>query len=656
MKLTCFWLALFSFVLSSVALSQNSEVGPQVRLVPVNGKTVYRIGEPIYLSLVFNSQGGEYYLLMSSEQMVSTPDEVILTPIEVVFDWRARYERGKYFMNDYFGYTKLSEKPINVDLALNDFFRFDRPGKYSVYVKTKRVFAEKTTTFSPNLRDLLPLVSNPVDFEIKEMTDAEERAEIKRLTLLIDSETDWQKQDKFARELAFLAGDAATVEKIKRFLNPGEYKGNYHHHISKGLLMARNKELAIKLLEEAFRDLDREVGYNLPYMLGELRRLAENSGAPSIAENGTSKPTTYVADKRSSEIRQAYFDEMLRSLPFRKGKSRLVTAFTIFTQLPNTDVTSEAFTVTKAILLEDFDALTPHGKDQLLGHFWEKIKTPVLLPSIEKILQSGEPVSYWSYRNLALKRLMEFDQKKARSLIIEEIRNPDSRISVEVLVSLKDRFLPEINHPLLEQIRKLAPTKDIRLGQKIILAARYADKTIYQALREIYSTHGKQWLQETRSGLLAYFIRHDDIDGTALIEENLVESGDKSGSGIFFTLARTDFPDLPNGLEKLWRKRLEDDDPEVAGTAAYYLSRYGRQGNKELIEKRHYRWLKKWAARAEELNKPDADPKIAAEAMLQVNLIDSLIGGKNWKLTTTELARVKSLCIARTCRSHFQVH
>ncbi len=646
MKLASFWLAIFVLAVSSAAFSQN-EVGPQVRLVPANGKTVYRMGEPIYLSLVFNSRGGEYNLLLSSEQMASTPDEILLTPTGGAFDWRARYERGKYFMNDHFGYTKLAEKPINVDLALNDFFRFDKPGKYKVHIKTKRVFAD------PNLRDPLPLVTNSFDFEITDMTDAEERAEIQRLSGLIDRGTDWQKQDVFARELSFLVGDAATAEKARRFLNPGDYKGN-HHHISRGLLMVRNKELLIKLLEESFRDLDREVNHNLPSMLAEVRRLAEDPGPLSVAPNEARK--NYPSDKRSSEIRQAYFGEMIQSLRLRTGKSRLVTAYTIFTSLPNTDLSSDAFNTTRAILLEGFDELTPYGKDMLLGHFWERIKTPALLPSIEKILQSGEPVPYWSYRNLALQRLMEFDQEKARPIVISEIRDPASRINLEVLTALDDAFLPEVNDALLPQIQKLATTKDHhQLSKKIMLAARYADKTIYPELMKVYLTNGPQWLHESRVGLLGYFIRHNENDGTALIEKRLTEFGDKSGSSVFHTLMRTNFPQLPNGLEVLLRKRLEDDEPEAAGTAAYYLSRYGGKDNRKLIEQRHARWLKKWGQRAAELDRLEVQPAITAEAMLQLNLIESLTGAKNWTLTAEELARLRSSCIAQTCRSRFPI-
>ena len=525
--------AIFCLFFSTAVFSQAITTDVNAELSLVDGKTIFRMGEPIRLSLIFTARNAEYNLLISSEQMVNLPDEMILSPSERAFSWRAQYERGKYFMNDYFGYAKISEKPINIDLVLNDFFRFDKPGKYSVYVKTKRVLAAGDKSRFDG--KLIPLITNAVEFEVKGMSETEEREEVKRLGALIDSKNDIGEQNEFIRNLSFLTGDASTVEKVGRFLKPDEYKGNYHHIIRTGILMARNKLLAIKLLEEALRDPNREVNFDLPQLLAELRWLQESDNFQPNDENDKRK-LIERRSKRTTEISQTYFNELLESLPNRTAKSRLVTAYTVFIQLPKEDVSSAAYHTTKSILLENFDELTPYGKDQLLGYFWEKIKTPTLLSSIEKILAGGEPVSYWSYRNLALKRLVEFDQKKARSIVIDEIRKPDSRISFEVLSSLNDNFLPETDAALLEQIRKLASSKDFQLNQKILLAARYSTGGIYPELLEIYKAYGNDWSAESKDLMLGYFIRHNENEAIPLIEKRLSESDDKGGFNIFITL------------------------------------------------------------------------------------------------------------------------
>ncbi len=188
--------------------------------------------------------------------------------------------------------------------------------------------------------------------------------------------------------------------------------------------------------------------------------------------------------------------------------------------------------------------------------------------------------------------MIEIDQKRARPFVINEIRNPDSFINPEILTKLDDKFLSETDDALLEQIKNLAATDDNRmrlnLQFKLTLAARYATDKIYGEMLEIYKKYGARWSTERSGPLLSYLARHNDEATLPLIEEQLNKSGDRTGSNFFYTVTKTGFS---KGMEKLLQKRLADDDEQVAGTAAYYLSKNGGEENKSLIEKRYNRWL-----------------------------------------------------------------
>jgi hypothetical protein len=149
---------------------------------------------------------------------------------------------------------------------------------------------------------------------------------------------------------------------------------------------------------------------------------------------------------------------------------------------------------------------------------------------------------------------------------------------------------------------------------------------------------------------LGYFARINDQEAIPLIEERLAKSDDKSGSSIFFYLTRVNFTE---GMENLLRKRLESDESDVASTASYYLSKYGGKENKKLIETRHNRWLKEWGERDQELDNPKADATTRNQAMLQVNLLESLIGAKSWNLSKAEIYQLKLKCVTQTCRQYF---
>lgn len=477
----------------------------KVRISFAGEKTVYRVGEPINLLLSYTSTEPGYAV----ERYYSPRfDDVIVSPTDGVYDWLYRLNR-LYSYDDVGMREKLSQTPVKIDITVNDLVRFDKPGKYKIKVVSRRVSgSEEPSWRSPSIS----LSSNEIEFEMQEMSETDERAEVKRITALMDSATSLNQHQIYKRDFDYLTGDASTVEKVHRFLKPPVFGGVTWLDSGKGLDIARNKTLAIKLLEAVFRDLDREPSRELISKLVTLRLLLEDERQPNRAVN--SEQLWKERDSRFSELSQAYYAELLDSLSKRTGKSQIVTAYTIFTSLPREDTSSAAFNITKTLLLEKFDEMTPYGRVDLLDRFWDKIKNPSLVPSLEKILLGKEPTPAWQVRDNALKRLIEIDEKRARLFVINEIRDPNSFINPEILVKLNDKYLPETDDALLEQIKKLAATNDNRmrlnLQFKLTLAARYATAKIYAEMLEVYKKYGGGWSTEQSGPLLSYLARHHD--------------------------------------------------------------------------------------------------------------------------------------------------
>ena len=608
-------------------------------------KSVYRIGEPIKLILSYTSTEPGF---MVERYYSPRFDDVIVSPTDGIYDWLYRLNR-LYSYDDVSMREKLSESPVIIDITVNDLVRFDKPGKYKIKVVSRRVSGSEKPSWRSHP---ISLSSNEIEFELKEMSEADERAEVKRITALMDSATNLNQHQIYKRDLDYLTGDVSTVEKVNRFLNPPVFGGVTWLDSGKGLDIARNKKLAIKLFETVLRDPNREPSRELISKLITLRILMEDERQPSQA--AASDQLWKERETRSSELSQAYYAELLDSLPKRAGKNQIAAAYTIFTSLPRDDTSSVAFNITKTFLLEKFDELMPYGRVDLLDRFWDKIKNPSLVPSLEKILLGKEPTPSWHVRDNALKRLIEIDQKRARPFVINEIRDPDSFINPDILVKLDDKFLPETDDALLEQIKNLAATNDNRkrlnLQFKLTLAARYATDKIYQEMLEVYKKYSASWSIERSGPLLSYLARHNDEKTLPLIEEKLNKSGDRAGSNFFYTVTKTGFS---KGMEKLLQERLENDDEQIAGTAAYYLSKNGGGENKSLIEKRYNRWLAKWSGRGAELVNPDAGVEIKGEAMFQINLLEALIRAENWKLPETEMNRLKLTCLTDNCQSNF---
>jgi hypothetical protein len=154
----------------------------------------------------------------------------------------------------------------------------------------------------------IPLTTNEVSFDVQAMSDTEEEQEVKRLSGLIDGARDWQTQSKFARELAFLAGDTAAREKVRRFFSAqGSVPGNYFAEILSGLYITRNRALVLQLLEKAMRDPGTQVDQSLLGTLTSLRFLEQNSGLAKPVTISTFGPNP---DPRVVAIEESYVREL----------------------------------------------------------------------------------------------------------------------------------------------------------------------------------------------------------------------------------------------------------------------------------------------------------------------------------------------------------
>lgn len=233
--------------------------------------------------------------------------------------------------------------------------------------------------------------------------------------------------------------------------------------------------------------------------------------------------------------------------------------------------------------------------------------------------------------------------------MIAEIRDQKSLVDYQILQSLPDASLPETDAALLEQIRTFASSKgnfdQMFLKHKASLAARYASENIYPDLMDIYSTAGAKLSLDSRAALLAYFAKHNEPEALPLIEQILAELPAGQDFNFLPELTRLYYSDA---IDSVLRKRLESDEPQAAGTAAYLISLHGPAGDQKVIEARLERWLKEWRHRPAE-----ADANL--QGMVERELITALGHAKSWKLAPEHIKELQRNCVTKLCRQNFQV-
>ncbi|MGI8545144.1 MAG: hypothetical protein ACR2MD_16930 [Aridibacter sp.] len=642
-------LLLIIFISPLVVFPQENEA--DVKLSIEGDKQVFKMDEPILLNLTFSAKGGKYSLATLINDGLSY-EEISISPVSGVFDWKNEYKRGRYYMNDHFAYTELSTKPVVISLYLNNYLRFEKPGKYTVNIKTKRVSPFQDRNISNKNQNVL--TTNPVSFEILPMSKTEEFQKVQEISEKLKTKLTPKETNDLSNELAFMGGDVATKAKVWHFLNPQQDFNNGYHNLRYGLFISRNRPLIIKLLEDALRDTEREANFDVLSILVDLRVMNEDENL-ELPNNAGSKQFLEYRKNRANEIEMEYLNEIILSLPLRKGKNKAATAITILDKFHNKKNKAEYTDKLLEIIVGEFDNLYVNHQERILEYYWETIKSPALIPSLEKILDNKDPKnSSYQTRQSALKRLIELDEQKARPYVIEEIKNPQSVIDVEVLGSLKDEFLPETDQYLLEQIREIGQIKVknrdyVMLRLKALLAARYSTDAIYGELLNIYRSSHQKWFADSKGALIGYFVRHNNKEAVRLIEETL-ETMDSSYNSTFFSeLTKMNYSKEVNSFLLKW---LEGDEAEKASLAAYIISRNGGEENKEKILARYNRWLKKWSKRKEEFKVEKPTQEISQQIMFQVNVVEALNLAKSWKLSDKEKAELAKTCFSEMCQRY----
>jgi len=628
---------------ATVALAQDSSGDVHVKLSLVDNKTSFRAGDPIRLLLEFTAEHEGYDVDTVRDTAGSPSDTLFVTPDTGVAHWLDEYLGGVRYLRDHFNVQKLSTTPTRVDLTVNSVLRFERPGRYSVKVTTRRVTQRRD--LNDRASRAITLTSNEVSFDVQPMSEADETKEVQRLSAALDVSRDVPSEEKLTQELSFLTGDISSREKVRRFLNSEGRSGNYSQNISLGLFVARNRALVFQLLEAAMRDPSRPVTYALLGTVTKLKLLRQNEGLPK-------KPAANVAmlepfgDPQSNAIQDAYVTELAAGLSKRTGKSQTTTAMTILSHLDKAQQTA-ALSEVRRVLIQQFQDLHPFDQEYLLRVYWDQLHDPYLLPAIKQML-SGKDKANKMVHDTALKRLIEMAPDDARSFVISEVVDPTSLVDLEILRSLADATLPETDAPLLEQIRRFSSSTrsfDVTyLKQKASLAARYASVGIYQSLMELYQQSGAKLPLESRACLLAYFARYNENEALPLIEQVL--TGIEPGQDFNF------LPDLTrlyysDGIDGVLRKRLESDEPRAVSTTAWLMSKYGPAGDQQAIEARLERWRKDWGSRA-------AEAQTNLQGTAEREMVTALIRAKSWKASPERAKELEQSCVTELCRQNFR--
>jgi len=615
-----------------------------VKLSLASTKSVYRMGEPIKLIMEFTADREGYIVEILPDAKEPGHDTVVISPEFGVSHWVDEMTAGIRYARHVFSTQDLSNVPQRVELILNDTLRFETAGRYTVSVTTRRI-SKRSSTSSRQFR----ITTNAITFEVEPMSEADETAEVKRLSDLLAASHNWQTDEETAKQLSFLTGDPSTREKVRRFLNPEQQGGNYRSHIWYGLFIARNRQLVLKLLESGLRDPNTAVSSQLLHAVTKLRMLVTD-GVRDKPVVVTSMLSPSEEDPRAREIRDAYVVELSSGLAKRKDKALTTTAITIVSNPPkDPQAASAGSREARRILIQQYDTLHEYDQEWLLRQDWEELRDRSMIPVFKRALSTGPGTNQRPFHEAALKLLIEVAPEEVRPFVVAEIRDPNSFVDVKLLGSIEAKSLPEADAALLEQIRRFATIPDnrgfVHLKQKTSLLVRFGTAGIYQELMELYQTVGAKLYPDSRAGLLAYFAKHNEREAIPLIEQALSELKPDQEPALLRELTALYYSEA---IDVLVKRRLATDDGAAASLAAYLIGLHGSAADQQVLEARLKRWHDEWGNRVVE-----ADAQ--HQGRIEREIIWALVNGKSWKLSPERVRELQMSCVTQLCKQSNQV-
>lgn len=565
-RLAATQLAWVFFLLAPRTLGAGTFDGRQARLVGENppglslaisfSKETYHLGERIPVTLRFANRTSADYVVNTRIGRSLFPDITFhldgppgdsCDPLATLC--------GSGVGNGLSGEERIGEYSQGFDL--NEWIRFDAPGSYRLYCTSNRVHRERDR--SKPVR----LCSQIVNVTIIPAGEEFVRRTVRDAVGALESD-DHDVRRRAARRLRFLAAPEAVGALVPLF---GDRVLSWEAYF--GIVGSRDWKHAEKCLWNNLEIPDTVVDSNFIGALAHVSLPREDypvdwmhRDMEEIRRLGRELSARFSAAERKALKRLAGV------LGRKQGRALAVSSWLLVQR----DV--EASGVRQS-LAESFFHLVEAEQAGILGDgWWEKVRCREFRVPLWKIVMSTWKREDWRFpqiHSLALLRYGEFEPKKARALIIEDISRIRPLLSGKALRSLPEESLPELEDVLVSHLlSRRADTKKIA-G----LIERYATARVLPQVTKFYEKAAGRWASLTDKHLLGYWIKHDRKNGLAAVARAARLRGSGYSRGYTSVLKNVLSNYYGPDAEELAISFLDDVEPDVVIHVVRLLARKG---------------------------------------------------------------------------------
>lgn len=544
----------------------------------------------------------------------------------------------------------LGVKPVTISYTLNEWLRFDVPGRYRVFLTTGRVSdagkGHQDMIFSQGRAT----ASNSVEFEVLPDDPAWDAQTLHdALPLLRAHGDDTKTQDAqlaAARTVRFLGTPEAAkvlVAEYGRITEFDSWNSPAYYQIRLGLFGSPERAVVVQEMKHRFADPDFPVFTFFLSDLAQTQFLDAHPEPESFQQRGESLTALTEQDRT----------ELAASLPAKRGRARSISLYTLLATDDYTHRETLSHRRLAQALVPVFNELPPEEQTYLLDdEYWPLLRGPAMLPPLRRVYahpQTKEAYDAISMRSRALNRLSELAPHEGRTLLLSEIKSTRPRVDLPTLCSLPDRTLPRLDAVLAGNLESSLyhGRGDWEITSRLV--QRYATRAVLPRIKAAYGDKGGEWACAIQSNLLAYFLRTDHAYGLQQMRKALASRKD---TGCYRSLL-SDVAALAPGpdVERLAVAHLHDPDLQVEIDAIKTLGTSGSRAAEAALWARFRQWHQQWAGKAALLE--PFDPQRDPDAwQMEYTLTQALATAPDWLLSPAKLQTLKSLCVTRNAQAN----
>ena len=622
-----------------------------------DGRSQFRPGETLPIELEFDSRVPKRFVVdgatydrggrLAIDEFLVEPDDAVIDPL---LDY---FALGGGSLGGIRGIGVLGDKPFTVKLDLNEWLRFEKPGKYTLSVRSQRVSEEAKTTTPA--QSVLPPESNTVSFEILPRDPDWEAAELGAALQILGSKGSGMDRRNGCRMLRFLGTDLAVDEMIERY---GDDQWGCEFEFTAGLFSARDRERVVRLLEAGLRAADQPVS---EYYLRTLALLSVFGQHPELRPAQTREtkgrliPSTELGRLQDlvNAAKATYTEILDAALPEKSARARaMILSWRVESGRRADPVSPTSPAASRDRLREQLAAtfleLANERQATLLEYQWPSLAGPAMVPVLRALVEKTALAST-PLPDLALRRLYELAPEEGRARILREIRNPSPGASLKTLGMLPDRELPELDDVLAANV-DAGRDEDDALSIRAELLQRYASPAVSARILSLVDASLTRMACRPQAALLAYFVRADADLGRTLLDRALASRGI---TGCYSTALRGVAKlRMTPGLEASAVAHLDDPDPQVVIGAVETLGRYGSGASAQALRAQFEQWHRAWDGRQEEFRySRTEDRPNAMQGMVEHAFLQALGRGQGWLTEDADLRELRTLCVTDNCRT-----